>query len=92
MSHDLASDAFYAAHEYLGENFGPLMFEQVARDMQHARCSFIGSIESTDAMAAYWAPPDLVPVIEQRLSRRPPKAVSGAGDEYTCHEVSRRRR
>jgi SAM-dependent methyltransferase len=53
------TDPFYAAHEYLGSNFEPLLFEQVARDLGRARCSFIGSIEATDTMSAFWAPPAL---------------------------------
>jgi SAM-dependent methyltransferase len=57
------ADGFYAAHEYLGAHFGPLMFDDVARAMQSVHCSFVGSTEITDAMSAYWAPPALADLV-----------------------------
>jgi hypothetical protein len=58
-----SANGLYAAHEYLGANFGPLVFDEVAREMQRARCTFIGSIEILDAMSTYWAPPALADLV-----------------------------
>lgn len=51
------ADGFYAAHEYLGRHFGPLMFDDVVYAMGEARCSYLGQLDATDHLAAYWAPP-----------------------------------
>lgn len=53
------ADGFYAAHEYLGSNFGPLMFDQVARTMADARCSFIGTTPALSAFQFNWMPDEL---------------------------------
>ena len=53
------SDASLSSHEYLGGHFAPLMFDQVARRMETAKCSFVGSLEATDHISRFWVRPDL---------------------------------
>lgn len=53
------ADGYYAAHEYLGSNFGPLMFDQVARVMGDARCSFVGTTGALSAFQYNWMPDEL---------------------------------
>lgn len=57
------TSGFYAAHEYLGEHFGPLMFDQVVPLLAHARCTYIGSSDLTDHIPHYWAPPPLAELV-----------------------------
>ncbi|MBP7632425.1 MAG: methyltransferase regulatory domain-containing protein, partial [Acidimicrobiales bacterium] len=65
------ADGFYAAHEYLGHHFGPLLFDDVVHAMGEARCSYLGQVDATDHLAAYWAPPAVA------------DAVHGAPDPVT---------
>lgn len=44
------TDARYAAHEFLGAHFRPLMFEEVAEVMAAGRCSYLGSLDATDCL------------------------------------------
>jgi SAM-dependent methyltransferase len=53
----------YAAHEYLGAHFQPLMFDDVSEAMDRAHCSFVGSIDATDHLSAYWVPPGLAEIV-----------------------------
>jgi SAM-dependent methyltransferase len=53
------ADPRYVAHEFLGGHFAPLVFEDVARSMRDAKCSYLGSVAATDHLAAYWSPPEL---------------------------------
>ena len=57
------ADGFYAAHEYLGHHFGPLLFDDVVHAMGEARCSYLGQVDATDHLAAYWAPPAVIDVV-----------------------------
>ena len=40
-------DARYIAHEYLNQDWHPLMFADIAGEMAEAKCRFIGSVEQT---------------------------------------------
>ncbi len=44
------SDPRYAAHEFLGAHFRPVMFEEVEEVMAAGRCSYLGSLEATDLL------------------------------------------
>ncbi|MEO6318241.1 MAG: class I SAM-dependent methyltransferase [Acidimicrobiales bacterium] len=57
------ADVRYAVHEYLGSHFRPLMFDEVAEAMASARCSHIGSVNATDHLKSYWAPPALQAIL-----------------------------
>ena len=57
------ADARYAVHEYLGGGFGPLMFDEVASAMAHARCSYVCSIEAADHLTDFWVKPELAEVL-----------------------------
>lgn len=56
-------NGLYAAHEYLGTNFGPLLFDDVATDMADARCTYVGQVDTVDHLPAYWAPPPLADAV-----------------------------
>lgn len=58
------ANGFYAAHEYLGHHFRPLLFDDVVYAMAEARCSYVGQLDATDHLAAYWAPPALADVVQ----------------------------
>jgi predicted O-methyltransferase YrrM len=51
-----AHDPQYAAHEFLGAHFRPLMFAEVADTMAAARCTYVGSVDATDHLVHLWAP------------------------------------
>ena len=57
-------NGLYAAHEYLGANFGPLLFDDVASAMADARCSYVGQVDTVDHLPAYWAPPTLADTVQ----------------------------
>lgn len=58
-----AANGFYAAHEYLGSNFRPLMVDEVARTMAQARCSLIGALSPANAYRYKWLPDGLRTII-----------------------------
>lgn len=53
------ADVRYAVHEYLGSHFRPLMFDEVAAMFGEARCSYVGSVDVTDHLSAFWVPESL---------------------------------
>lgn len=53
----------YAAHEYLGEHFQPVMLSQVAGPMAEASCAFLGGTDIVDHLSVYWAPPEIVELV-----------------------------
>lgn len=57
------ADPRYAAHEYLGAHFRPLMFEEVAEVMAGGRCSFVGSLDPTDHLHRLGGTPNLVELV-----------------------------
>jgi hypothetical protein len=59
----LTTDPRYAAHEYLGAHFRPLMFEEVADVMAAGRCSYLGSVEATDLLFRLGAAPEIVDLV-----------------------------
>ncbi|MCB1031694.1 MAG: methyltransferase domain-containing protein [Acidimicrobiales bacterium] len=54
-----SANGFYAAHEYLGSNFGPLMLYEVARTMADARCSLVGTTNVLSAFQYNWMSEEL---------------------------------
>jgi predicted O-methyltransferase YrrM len=46
-----STDPRYAAHEYGGAHFRPLMFPEVVEVMAAGRCSYVGSIDPTDVLS-----------------------------------------
>ena len=58
------SDPRYAAHEFLGAHFRPLMFHEVEEVMAEGRCSYLGSLEATDLLTRL-GPPELVELVGQ---------------------------
>ena len=60
----LSIDARYGAHEYLGENFKPLMFDEVAEAFSHAKCSYVGIAEPTDHLLRLSVPRGVLELIE----------------------------
>jgi SAM-dependent methyltransferase len=58
-----ASDPVYAAHEYLGGSFTPMMFADVAAELAAAKCVYVGSATTTDAVLDFRVPADLVELV-----------------------------
>src|SRR5208282_90087 len=58
-------DARYIAHEYLNEDWHPLMFTDVADAMVEAKCTFIGSATLTDNIEAVSVPAKFVPLLAE---------------------------
>ncbi len=68
---DLANaDARYAAHEYLGAHFRPLLFPEVADVMAHGRCSYLGSIEATGRLSRLGASGELAKLVGETQHER----------------------
>ena len=63
MSSLVNADARYAAHEYLGGHFRPVMFDEVADMMAAARCSYVGSLDAADHMTGLWVQPELTDLV-----------------------------
>ena len=53
------------AHEFLSEDWHPLMFADVADEMAEAKCTFVGSAELSDNMEALSLPPGLLPLLAE---------------------------
>jgi Predicted methyltransferase regulatory domain/Methyltransferase domain len=53
------ANGFYAAHEYLGSHFRPLMFDDVVDTLAAAHCTYVGSMDTTDHLSEMWVPPEL---------------------------------
>jgi SAM-dependent methyltransferase len=58
-------DARYIAHEYLNEDWHPLMFADVADAMAEAKCTFIGSATLTDNIEGVSVPATFVPLLAE---------------------------
>ncbi len=63
MSSMVTADPRYAAHEYLGGHFRPVMFDEVADMMATARCSYVGSLDAADHLTGLWVPPELTDLV-----------------------------
>jgi SAM-dependent methyltransferase len=57
------ANASYAAHEYLGGHFRPVMFDEIAALFAATGCSLVGGIGATQPLHAYWVPPDLTDLV-----------------------------
>ena len=57
-------DARYGVHEYLGEHFKPLMFSDVAEAFSNAKCSYVGTAESTDHLLRLSVPRGVFDMID----------------------------
>jgi len=58
-------DARYLAHEYLSEDWHPLMFADVAELMAEAKCTFIGSAELSDNVDTLSLPAGFLPLVAE---------------------------
>ena len=56
-------DARYVAHEYLNEEWHPLMFADIADEMAEVKCTFIGSATLSDNIEAFSTPATFVPLL-----------------------------
>lgn len=54
-----SADGRYAAHEYLGSNFAPLLVDEVFSALDGAKCSFVGGLGPLDHHPYYSTPPEL---------------------------------
>lgn len=53
----------YAAHEYLGAHFAPLMVDDVSEAMNRAKCTLLGTIGPLDHHPYYSVPPDFADLL-----------------------------
>ncbi len=56
-------DPHYLAHEFLHATWDPMSFDAVARDMEEAKCGFIGSATLVENIDLLSAPPGVVDLI-----------------------------
>ncbi|HEY8290135.1 MAG TPA: class I SAM-dependent methyltransferase, partial [Acetobacteraceae bacterium] len=62
-------DARYIAHEYLNQDWHPLMFADVSRAMADAKCAFIGSATLSENIDAVSVPPGVMPLLAEAGNR-----------------------
>jgi SAM-dependent methyltransferase len=58
-------DARYIAHEYLNQDWHPLMFTEVAGEMLEAKCRYIGSATLAENIDTVSVPPNVVPILAE---------------------------
>jgi SAM-dependent methyltransferase len=58
-------DARYVAHEFLNQDWHPLMFADVAREMLGAKCRFIGSATLAENIDTVTVPPNVAPLLAE---------------------------
>ena len=58
-------DHRYIAHEYLNQDWHPLMFTDIAGEMAGAKCRYIGSATLTENIDTVGVPPGLVPILAE---------------------------
>jgi SAM-dependent methyltransferase len=58
-------DARYIAHEYLNEDWHPLMFADVAGEMLEAKCRYIGSASVADNIDGVSVPANVAPLLAE---------------------------
>ncbi|HME20154.1 MAG TPA: class I SAM-dependent methyltransferase [Acetobacteraceae bacterium] len=56
-------DPRYVAHEYLNQDWHPLMFADVAGEMLEAKCRFIGSATLAENIDTVAVPPNMAPIL-----------------------------
>jgi SAM-dependent methyltransferase len=65
-----AQDPRYIAHEYLNQDWHPMMFAEVADAMAEAKCTFIGSATLTDNIETTSVPQGVAPLMAETTDRR----------------------
>lgn len=58
-------DARYIAHEYLNQDWHPLMFANIASEMAEAKCRYIGSATLAENIDNVAVPVDVVPLLAE---------------------------
>jgi SAM-dependent methyltransferase len=58
-------DPRYLAHEYLNQDWHPLMFSDIAGEMAEAKCRYIGSATLAENIDSVGVPPGLVPILAE---------------------------
>ena len=58
-------DARYVAHEYLNQDWHPLMFADIAGEMAEAKCRFIGSATLAENIDAVAVPANVAPILAE---------------------------
>ena len=58
-------DPRYIAHEFLNQDWHPLMFADVARDMREARCEYIGSATLSENIDNVSVPANVLPLLAE---------------------------
>ena len=58
-------DARYIAHEYLNQDWHPLMFTEVAGEMLEAKCRYIGSATLAENIDTVSVPPNVAPILAE---------------------------
>jgi SAM-dependent methyltransferase len=58
-------DARYVAHEFLNQDWHPLMFAEVAGEMLGAKCRFIGSATLAENIDTVVVPPNVAPLLAE---------------------------
>jgi hypothetical protein len=56
-------DARYIAHEYLNQDWHPLMFTDIAAEMTEAKCRFVGSATLTENIDTVAVPPNVATIL-----------------------------
>lgn len=58
-------DPRYIAHEYLNQDWHPLMFADVATEMLDAKCRFVGSASLAENIDSVAVPPNVAPLVAE---------------------------
>jgi SAM-dependent methyltransferase len=58
-------DHRYIAHEYLNQDWHPLMFAEIAGEMAEAKCRFIGSATLAENIDTVAVPPNVAPILAE---------------------------
>ena len=58
-------DPRYLAHEYLNQDWHPLMFTDIAGEMAEAKCRYVGSATLAENIDSVGVPPALVPILAE---------------------------
>jgi SAM-dependent methyltransferase len=72
-------DAHYLSHELLHASWDPTPFDAVARDMDGAKCSFIGSATLLENLDAFSVPPSMAPILARTQDPRLREAIRDFG-------------
>ncbi|MGE0419319.1 MAG: methyltransferase regulatory domain-containing protein, partial [Acetobacteraceae bacterium] len=63
-------DARYIAHEFLNQDWHPMMFAEVAQAMQDVKCSYIGSATLSENIDAVSVPTQMVQILSETRDQR----------------------